>query len=236
MSLPGGSSGAGNGSLSVAVAPNYSTSPRTGTVTVSGVSLQVVQQRSQTPPQAAQFVDVPVAHPYFDHITLLRENAVTAGCTATEYCPDAPTTRGQMAVFIVRSIYRGDEFPYSVTPFFTDVPVTHPYFKWIQAMRGLGITTGCTAATYCPDDPVTRGQMAVFLIRGRLRIAAGTDFPFPAAAVFTDVPSTHPYFGPIQKMRELGITSGCTATAYCPDSPTTRGQMAVFLIRAFFTP
>jgi hypothetical protein len=40
----------------------------------------------------------------------------------------------------------------------------------------------------------------------------------------------------IQKMRELAITSGCTATTYCPDNPTTRGQMAVFIIRAFLTP
>ncbi|MCC6365309.1 MAG: hypothetical protein IT165_17480 [Bryobacterales bacterium] len=40
----------------------------------------------------------------------------------------------------------------------------------------------------------------------------------------------------MQKMRQLGITTGCATAAYCPDAPTTRGQMAAFLVRAFLTP
>ena len=130
----------------------------------------------------------------------------------------------------------GDTFAYPATPFFTDVPATHVYFKYIQKMRELGITAGCTETQYCPDAPVTRGQMAVFIIRGRLGLAAGAGFPFPATPYFTDVPETHPYFSFIQKMRDLAITTGCSATQYCVDQPTTRGQMAVFLIRGFFTP
>jgi hypothetical protein len=50
-------------------------------------------------------------------------------------------------------------------PYFTDVPVTSPYFSYVQKLRQLGITAGCTATTFCPDDKLTRGQMAVFLIR-----------------------------------------------------------------------
>src|SRR5262249_43316529 len=113
---------------------------------------------------------------------------------------------------------------------------SHPYFKFIQKMRELGITSGCSETRYCPDDTVTRGQMAVFLIRGRLGVAAGTAFPYPGTPFFTDVPANHPYFAFIQEMRQLATTSGCTATQYCPEDSTTRGQMAVFLIRAFFTP
>jgi S-layer homology domain len=103
-------------------------------------------------------------------------------------------------------------------------------------MKELGITAGCSPTQYCPDDPVTRGQMAVFLIRAVLGITAQDTPPSPATPFFTDVPAAHPFFSFIQKMRELGITSGCTATTYRPDAPATRGQMAVFLIRAFFTP
>jgi hypothetical protein len=74
--------------------------------------------------------------------------------------------------------------------------------------------------------------MAVFLIRGKL----GNLFAHSSTALFSDVAPAHPYFAFIQKMRELGVTTGCTATQYCPDAATTRGQMAVFIIRAFYTP
>jgi hypothetical protein len=226
----------GPSTLIYRVAANPDPAPRTATISVSGTVVQIVQQRSATPPTVAQFTDVPLTHPYFDHITLLRNAGVTTGCTATTYCPDSPTTRGQMAVFIIRSILGGDSYPAPETPYFTDVPATHPFFRPIQKMRELGITSGCTATAYCPDDPVTRGQMAAFLIRSRLGVAAGVAFPFPATPFFTDIPPAHTFFEPIQKMREAGITSGCTTSTYCADAPTTRGQMAVFLIRAFFTP
>ena len=123
----------------------------------------------------------------------------------------------------------------------TLTPATKTHQKYIEVMYRRGYTKGCLATTdavrrYCPSDNLTRGQMAVFLIRGRLSLTATDTFPFDTAASFSDVATTHPFYGFIQKMKELGITSGCSATNYCPDAPTTRGQMAVFLIRAFFTP
>jgi hypothetical protein len=55
--------------------------------------------------------------------------------------------------------------PAPATASFTDVPTGHPFFQMIEALKASGITSGCTASTYCPNDPVTRGQMAVFLAR-----------------------------------------------------------------------
>lgn len=46
---------------------------------------------------------------------------------------------------------------------FTDVPTTHPFFRFVEAMAASGITGGCGAGIFCPDDPITRGQMSVFL-------------------------------------------------------------------------
>src|SRR5205807_3949009 len=85
----------------------------------------------------------------------------------TQYCPESLVTRGIMSVLIIRSRF-GTATPtnYPATPYFTDVPSSHPYFPWIQKMRQIGITAGCGPTTYCPDDPVTRGQMAVFIMRG----------------------------------------------------------------------
>jgi hypothetical protein len=236
LSIPGMPAGTGSGVVAVSAAPNPLPVPRTGTMTVAGQTLQLVEQRSGTPAPAAAFSDVPLTHPYSDHITLLKQYGVTSGCSAAEYCPDAATTRGQMAVFIVRSIFGGDNFAWPAAPYFSDVPASHPFFRHIQKMRELGITTGCSPTAYCPGDPVTRGQMAVFLIRGRLGVGTGQEVPAPVNPFFGDVPASHPYFAFIQKMREISVTTGCSAADYCADSPTTRGQMAVFLVRAFFTP
>ena len=57
-------------------------------------------------------------------------------------------------------------FTYPSTGSFSDVPASHSFFKWIQRMKRDSITAGCGAGTYCPNDPVTRGQMAVFIMRG----------------------------------------------------------------------
>jgi hypothetical protein len=46
---------------------------------------------------------------------------------------------------------------------FGDVPFTHPFFQYIEALVASGITVGCGGGNYCPDAPLTRGQMAVFL-------------------------------------------------------------------------
>ena len=46
---------------------------------------------------------------------------------------------------------------------FNDVPTNHPFFQFIEALAASGITGGCGSGNYCPDAPLTRGQMAVFL-------------------------------------------------------------------------
>lgn len=98
-----------------------------------------------------------------------------------------------------------------------------------------GITGGCDTnpARYCPDDTVTRAQMAVFLLRAK-HIEPG-----PATgAVFADVPKDNLFARWIERLALEGITGGCDTNParYCPDDPVTRGQMAVFLVRTFNLP
>jgi hypothetical protein len=49
------------------------------------------------------------------------------------------------------------------TATFNDVPTNHPFFQFVEALVDSGITAGCGNGNYCPDAPLTRGQMAVFL-------------------------------------------------------------------------
>ncbi len=112
---------------------------------------------------------------------------------------------------------------------FTDVPPTHIFFPFIEAIAAAGITSGCSATPpkYCPDLTVKRDQMAVFLLKGK-----GVTPPPATGTKFTDVPLSQPFAAWIEELANEKITTGCGATTYCPDAVVTRDQMAVFLLRA----
>jgi len=61
--------------------------------------------------------------------------------------------------------YQLDVSPAPATPTFGDVPVSDPAFQYIEALVASGITAGCAGGNYCPDAPLTRRQMAVFLAK-----------------------------------------------------------------------
>jgi YVTN family beta-propeller protein len=119
-------------------------------------------------------------------------------------------------------------------PIFGDVPRSHSFWAWIEALFKAGLTGGCEVdpLLYCPDAGVTRDQMAVFLVRGLH--GAGFDPPAATGTMFADVPTTHPFARWIEQLAGDGITVGCSASPpqYCPFAEVTREQMAVFLVRA----
>lgn len=179
-----------------------------------------------------EFTDVPPTSSAFSPVNVMRLWGITQGCTPTAFCPQGTLTRRQMAVFIIRALY-GDTFAYPGTPYFTDVPVSDSTFPYVQKMRELGITVGCTATAFCPEMPLERWMGATFIIRAKMMKLFGDSFAFPPTGYFTDVPANHVAFPFVQKMRELGYTVGCTATEFCPQQPLTREAAAVFLVRAF---
>lgn len=222
--------GSGSGVLNVSADPNTGTVPRTVTINIGGVALHFIQKIA-TP--AAPTFDVGVSNFFYDYIALLLRANVADLCGTDNFCPDADITRASMAVFLVKSL-AGETFTYSQTPYFTDVPASHPQFAFIQKLQELGVTNGCATNRYCPSATVTREQMAAFVVRAKLGIRYDQTFPYPASAPFTDVPNSSIFYAYIQKLRELGVTTGCSATTFCPDSMNTRGQMAAFIARSFF--
>ena len=98
-------------------------------------------------------------------IEQLAADGVTGGCGNNNYCPNNPVTRGQMAVFLLRAKYGSAYSPPAATGVFTDVPIGSFADGWIEQLASEGITAGCGGGNYCPDDAVTRAQMAVFLVR-----------------------------------------------------------------------
>ena len=97
----------------------------------------------------------------------LASLGITGGCDATRYCPDDPVTRGQMAVFLLKTLLGFDYVPPPAQYIFEDVPQGYFAIDWIEDLYDREITGGCLAdpLRYCPDDPNTRGQMAVFLVK-----------------------------------------------------------------------
>ena len=72
----------------------------------------------------------------------------------------------------VRIYYELQISPTPATATFSDVPVGHPFHRFVEALVSAGITGGCGGGNYCPNQAITRGQMAVFLAT-----ALGLHFP-----------------------------------------------------------
>ena len=113
------------------------------------------------------FSDVDANHWACKYIKRLYELGITTGCgqNPLRYCPGTYVTRGQMAAFIIRAKF-GENFGYTSTPYFSDVPPTHTFFKYVQKLKDVGITT--VTGTYSVDNIVPRDQMAAFLARAFL--------------------------------------------------------------------
>jgi hypothetical protein len=172
------------------------------------------------------FVDI-AGNTHATNIEAIAASGITTGCDndGTRYCPDGEVTRAQMATFLARSLGLQPAGASPGEPRFEDVSGTHA--GNIAAVAQAGITVGCDAGgtRFCPNDTVTRAQMASFLARA-LRLA---DAPNP----FVDaVGNTHE--GAIGAVAAADITAGCdaAATRYCPGDPVRRDQMASFLARA----
>lgn len=192
---------------------------------------------------ATLFDDVRGAHPftgepspfYFNAVNIIRNRGVTTGCSASPplYCPGDATTRAQMAIFLLRAMHGGTyQPPAGSGVIFSDVPGTHWAAAWINQFAVEGMTSGCDGVRYCPDDAVTRDQMAKFLLRAK----HGPSYTPPAvggSSGFSDVVPTHWAAPWIKQLAVEGITTGCGGGMFCPGRSVSRAEMAVFIARAF---
>jgi hypothetical protein len=164
-------------------------------------------------------------------IEAIALGGITAGCNPPQndlFCPDEPVSRGQMAAFMRRAL--GDELAPGAPASFTDDDgsVFEGDIEWLASV---GVTKGCNPPAnteFCPADPVTRAQMAAFLVRafGYADGAGADQFTDDDGSVFES---------DIERMAAAGVTLGCNPpdnTRFCPGEPVQRGQMASFLTRA----
>jgi serine protease AprX len=183
---------------------------------------------------SVDFLDVPPSNTFHDFVNAVARNGVTAGCGLGNYCPTDAVNRAQMAVFLLKSKLGASHVPPPATgTAFLDVPQGSFAADWIEELASLGVTGGCGSGNYCPGAPVTRAQMAVFLLKTHLGSAY---VPPSCIGLFADVACPSGFAVDwVEDLYGRAVTGGCSASPllYCPDNANTRGQMAVFLTKTF---
>lgn len=117
---------------------------------------------------------------------------------------------------------------------FADNSPTVDNYRFVETIFHNGVTAGCNTKIppwYCPKSPVTREQMAIFLLRSK---EGGSYTPPPVGTpTFSDVAASSPYAPWIEELVDRGITAGCATNPrrYCPTKVVTRQEMAIFLLR-----
>jgi photosystem II stability/assembly factor-like uncharacterized protein len=187
----------------------------------------------------SSFADVPAGYWSGSYIERLFAAGITGGCNTSplRYCPREPVTRAQLAVFLLRGRHTAAYLPPAPIGVFQDVPSGYWAKAWIDQLSAEAITYGCSLQPkkFCPEQPVTRAQMAILLLRARHGVGY---VPPKATGIFEDVPTSYWAADWIEQLAVEGTTAGCSLTPkrYCPNQPVTRDQMAIFVVRNFQLP
>ena len=185
------------------------------------------------------FRDV-VGHFASQGINCLAYYGITVGKTPDRFAPDEPITRWQMAIFLVRAaVPAGITVPEPSDQGFKDLGHHASHIRdAVNQLADMGITKGTSPATFHPDSPMDRRQMALFLYRFLLLAPTGPGGADPSLVtpdddVFDDLDGQpDSMVAAVRVMYEMGVTVGVTATRFSPETLLTRGQMALFVTRA----
>jgi YD repeat-containing protein len=244
ITVNSGTPGSGNGTVNYSVVAN--TGPaRMGTMTIAGITFTVTQDSGCTftlDRDHQSFagnggngtVNVTASDAACDWTASTTSTfiTITSGSSGTgngtvQYSVDvnAGSTIRNNTITIAGqtfTVYQGINF--------ADVQPNDPFYTEIGKLSARGVTLGCGGGNYCPNDPVTREQMAAFIMRAKGEFNP----PMPPSQRFGDVSPENPFYNLIDRLAALGITVGCQANPplYCPSDPVKREQMAAFLLRA----
>ncbi|MCP4503995.1 MAG: S-layer homology domain-containing protein [Deltaproteobacteria bacterium] len=119
--------------------------------------------------------------------------------------------------------------PEDTTPSYDDVVVSHPAAGAAEKLRAMGALWGCAAGRFCPDQALSRAEIAYAY--GVLELE-DERIDIPTAQIFNDVNSSHWAFTGIQEAFSRSITYGCGGNNFCPEGSVSRAAAAVFHRRA----
>ena len=196
----------------------------------------------------AMFSDVPAwgygaqgLEPFWAYYAIqsCADGGVVAGYPDGTYQPTSQVDRAQMAVFAARALAGNDGNvpPFADTPTFPDVGEMHWALKYVEYAVTQNVVGGYPDGFYRPNEPVTRGQMAVFVARALVAPAGDGGVPAgPTEPTFPDVTSSNDWswcYNHVEHIAGEGVAQGYTDGLYHPEYVCARDQMAVFIARAF---
>jgi hypothetical protein len=153
-------------------------------------------------------------------ITWVYQHDVMIGCSASRFCPKAYLTRGELA----GALARGLGLPATASDFYPDDEGS-PHEDGINRLAAAGLTRGCGDGDYCPNQRVSRGQLAT-------AIAWALNLPATSTDYFRDDQDSR-HEANINRIAAAGITSGCGDGKYCDNYRIKRAQTAAFLRNSF---
>ena len=177
-----------------------------------------------------RFLDVDDASIFQAFIYGAAGAGVMPGCDAAAFlfCPSAQVTRADMAGFILRAVHGAAFVPTPYAGAFNDVHAGDYNADYIQSFFEEGYTVGCGGGNFCPGAVHTRGQTAVFILKGE----HGTSYAPPSVRsthAFDDVPCPPtpeaPFGDWIGQLFMEGITAGCGGNDFCPGAGIPNEQM-----------
>ena len=171
---------------------------------------------------APLFKDIPEDSPIIAEITYLIEKGILTSDPTTDFGGDTSITRIQAVEILINALAINLEN--RPTPDFVDVNPTDEYFPLIAAIVDEQIMSGNAAGEFKPNDPLTRGQMAIILTNA-FKLTGTTTLSFQ------DVDSSHWANESIQALIANKITTGYPDNTFKPDSLTTKSNYVVFLAR-----
>lgn len=183
------------------------------------------------PPQPVElpFTDVAKGAWYYDAVKFMYENGLMAGTGEDTFSPNMTTTRGM----IVTILWRLEEKPQSAAAAtFADVKPGSYYYDSVRWAAEQGIVKGKSAASFAPDDPITRQELAAILYRyaqlgGRGGIQNGTEIlRFPDTGEVADWAKEAMTWTVDQE-----IISGRGNGLLAPKANSTRAEAASMLMR-----
>jgi hypothetical protein len=160
---------------------------------------------------------------YFAHaVQWMVDNSYIEETSPGCFSPDAPATRGEMAMLIHK--VNGEPNPGGGEPF-SDVTPADDFYEAVAWLYQTGITVGTSATTFSPESDLTRAETAAFLYR-----LAGE--PGGAGEPFLDVSPSDWFSDPVGWMVAEEITVGTSATEFSPYRTLTRAHVVTFMYRS----
>jgi Leucine-rich repeat (LRR) protein len=168
------------------------------------------------------FPDVTETHRFYEEIQYLTGNGIITGFPDGSFRPNETVTRAQAAIMIGRALDLDGELRPTI---FEDVGSSSKASGYIASATEKGIITGFTDGTFRPGDPVTRGQMAIFLSRA-------FELKEESPDVFPDVSEQSSSYVHVRRILAEGITTGYPDGTFRPYAVLIRGDFSAFMARA----